>query len=66
MGSALAMATVASSTGILLPLYMWPTDNSTWSPVYEAASAHPDILFQVIINPDNGPGDDSKNLSSSF
>lgn len=60
MGIALAMASVVSSTSILLPLYQWPTDNSTWSAVYEAASAHPAIQFQVIVNPDNGPGGDSK------
>ncbi|KAJ5702320.1 CAZyme family GH135 [Penicillium malachiteum] len=57
MGSALALASVVSSTSILLPLYEWPTDNTTWAPVYEAAVAHPEIHFQVIVNPDSGPGD---------
>ncbi|KAJ5292806.1 uncharacterized protein N7443_008759 [Penicillium atrosanguineum] len=54
---ALSLASVVSSTAILLPLYSWPEDNSTWSPVYKAAAAHPDILFQVIVNPDSGPGE---------
>jgi hypothetical protein len=57
---ALSLTSLVSSTGILLPLYSWPEDDSTWSPVYEAATAHPDILFQVIINPSSGPGDTSK------
>jgi Spherulation-specific family 4. len=57
--AALCLASVVSSTGILVPLYSWPEDNSTWSPVFNAADAHPDILFQVIVNPDSGPGDTS-------
>ncbi|KAJ5083121.1 Spherulation-specific family 4 [Penicillium angulare] len=57
MGSALTMASVVSSTSILLPLYQWPTDNTTWSAVYDAAAAHPAIHFQIIVNPDSGPGD---------
>jgi hypothetical protein len=58
--AALSLASVVSSTGILVPLYSWPEDDSTWSPVFNAADAHPDILFQVIVNPDSGPGDTSK------
>jgi hypothetical protein len=60
LGTALAMALAVSSTGIIIPLYVWPTDDSTWSPVYEAVLAHPNIGFQVIINPDSGPGNTSK------
>lgn len=60
LGSALALASVVSSTSILLPLYEWPTDNTTWSPVFEAATAHPHINFKVIVNPDTGPGDTGK------
>ncbi|KAJ5090085.1 CAZyme family [Penicillium argentinense] len=57
LASFLAFASVVSSTGILLPLYVWPEDDSTWAPVYNAVSSHPDILFQIIVNPDSGPGD---------
>lgn len=60
LGSALALASVVSSTSILLPLYEWPTDNTTWSPVFEAATAHPHINFKVIVNPNTGPGDTGK------
>ncbi|KAJ5759422.1 Spherulation-specific family 4 [Penicillium odoratum] len=58
--SSAASSSTASSTGstsILLPLYIWPTDNTTWGPVYEAAAGNPDIEFQVIVNPSSGPGD---------
>ncbi|KAJ5219487.1 Spherulation-specific family 4 [Penicillium cinerascens] len=55
--SATASSTASPSTSILLPLYIWPTDNTTWAPVYEAAAGHPDIEFKVIVNPDSGPGD---------
>ncbi|KAJ5646875.1 Spherulation-specific family 4 [Penicillium lividum] len=50
-------ASSTASTSILLPLYIWPTDNTTWGPVYEAAAGNPDIEFQVIVNPSSGPGD---------
>lgn len=60
LGTALSMASAVSSTAIILPLYVWPIDDSTWSPVYDAISSHPDIEFQVIINPESGPGDTSK------
>lgn len=60
MGSALAMASIVSSTSILIPLYVWPEDITTWSPIYNTASENPDIEFHVIINPNSGPGDSSK------
>ncbi|KAJ5522858.1 CAZyme family GH135 [Penicillium frequentans] len=44
------------SPAILLPLYIWPTNDFIWEPVYTAAELHPKIQFQVIINPDSGPG----------
>ncbi|KAJ5923361.1 Spherulation-specific family 4 [Penicillium verhagenii] len=55
--AATASSTSSPSTCILLPLYIWPTDNTTWGPVFEAASENPDINFKVIVNPDSGPGD---------
>lgn len=57
LSAIIAFASLVSSTGILIPLYVWPEDDTTWEPVYTAVAAHPDILFQVIINPDSGPGD---------
>ncbi|KAK4555093.1 hypothetical protein LTR86_007859 [Recurvomyces mirabilis] len=40
---------------VLLPLYIWPTANS-WQPLFDAAKAYPDVQFQVIVNPNDGPG----------
>lgn len=62
MGCALAMASLASSTSILIPLYSYPEDASTWAPVHDAATAHPNIQFQVIINPSDGPQSTGKYL----
>lgn len=40
---------------ILLPLYIYPEDGS-WEPLVTMASAHSDVDFTVIVNPDSGPG----------
>ena len=66
LGTALSTASVVSSTGIIIPMYVWPTDDSTWGPVYDAISSHPNIEFQVIVNPDSGPGDTSKNTNTGY
>ncbi|KAM7217683.1 spherulin 4-like cell surface protein [Rhypophila decipiens] len=41
---------------IILPLYIYPHDNTTWSPVYEALQKHPSLNFTIVINPNSGPG----------
>ncbi|KAK7404034.1 hypothetical protein QQX98_010207 [Neonectria punicea] len=51
----------ASATGILLPLYVYPStewnDNAAnWKPVVTAVQAHANIDWTIIINPYNGPG----------
>ncbi|KAL3456235.1 Spherulation-specific family 4 [Aspergillus heterothallicus] len=51
-------ASLASATGVILPLYTWPSD-STWEPVYNALAAYPNVDFYVIVNPNSGPGDSS-------
>ncbi|KAL2820270.1 Spherulation-specific family 4 [Aspergillus granulosus] len=51
-------APLASTTGVILPLYTWPSD-SAWDPVYNALAAYPDVEFYVIVNPNSGPGDSS-------
>ncbi|KAL2847861.1 Spherulation-specific family 4 [Aspergillus pseudoustus] len=51
-------ASLASATGVILPLYTWPSD-STWEPVYSALAAYPDVDFYVIVNPNSGPGTSS-------
>ncbi|PWY90402.1 hypothetical protein BO94DRAFT_565046 [Aspergillus sclerotioniger CBS 115572] len=43
-------------TNVLFPLYIWPTNDTTWDPLYDSVTAHPDLNFTVIINPSSGPG----------
>ncbi|GFN11452.1 hypothetical protein AtubIFM55763_004889 [Aspergillus tubingensis] len=43
-------------TNVLFPLYIYPTNDSTWDPLYESVTTHPDLNFTVIINPSSGPG----------
>ncbi len=47
--------TSTSSTGVMVPLYTYPT-SSTWNEVIQAKLANPSVPIIAIINPDNGPG----------
>lgn len=38
-----------------LPLYSWPTDGA-WDGVYSTLSSFPNTQFNIIVNPDSGPG----------
>ncbi|KUJ17374.1 uncharacterized protein LY89DRAFT_684436 [Mollisia scopiformis] len=40
---------------ILFPLYFYP-DPGAWQPLYTSLSSYPSVTFDVIINPDSGPG----------
>ncbi len=40
--------------GIIVPLYTPPSDNS-WTELFSAKNAHPDVPMIAIINPDSGP-----------
>ncbi|TWU71438.1 hypothetical protein ED733_002676 [Metarhizium rileyi] len=44
------------ATNILIPLYIYPLNESSWSPLYDAVSRRPDLNFTVIVNPNSGPG----------
>ncbi|KAF2126989.1 hypothetical protein P153DRAFT_433463 [Dothidotthia symphoricarpi CBS 119687] len=44
------------NASVLLPLYIYPDDNSTWAPLYESLVARPSLQFTVIVNPASGPG----------
>jgi hypothetical protein len=48
----LAMAALARATGIVIPLYSYPT-GSAWQPILDAAQAHPALQFLVILNPNS-------------
>ena len=48
-----------SKSGILLPLYMYPTlwqAGNPWEKLANIAKAHPTIQIHAIINPNSGPG----------
>src|SRR5438445_989087 len=44
-----------SSTGIVIPLYTYPTDG-TWDQIIQAKNAHPSVPVIAVINPSDGPG----------
>ena len=47
-----------SNSGIVIPLYTYPTDGS-WSASLQAKKAHPNVPIIAIINPSDGPGGSS-------
>jgi len=51
----------ASATGILLPLYVYPSLNfndgaALWQPAISAMSSHSTVPWLVVVDPQNGPG----------
>ena len=41
----------------LLPLYIYPgTSLTAWTPIFNAIKQYPSVHWQVVINPDSGPG----------
>ncbi|PNY26845.1 Spherulin-4 [Tolypocladium capitatum] len=60
-GVVASLATYSSATGVLLPLYVYPSATSgdgatNWNPVFDAASAHSNVPWLVVMNVANGPG----------
>jgi hypothetical protein len=45
----------ALSTYMTVPLYVDPSNNN-WAPLYSAIAANPSLTFNLIINPNSGPG----------
>jgi hypothetical protein len=50
-----AAAAAPASTGLIVPLYAYPTDSS-WSALIQAKEAYPSVPIIAVINPDSGPG----------
>jgi len=51
------ISTVPSApTGLLIPLFIYPTTVSTWSSIAALPAAYPNVPVIAIINPDSGPG----------
>ena len=49
------ISTRTSPTGLIIPLYTYPTD-LTWNLVVQAKTTHPSVPIIAIINPNSGPG----------
>ena len=43
------------STGVVIPLYTYPTDDS-WNELVQVHASHPSVPTIAVINPSNGPG----------
>ncbi|KAI1369893.1 Spherulation-specific family 4-domain-containing protein [Xylaria arbuscula] len=59
--SALLAASQVAATGVLLPLYVYPSAEyndgaKNWAPAVNAAIATPNISWLMVINPGDGPG----------
>ncbi|ODA81126.1 hypothetical protein RJ55_04089 [Drechmeria coniospora] len=57
-----SVAVPAVSTGVVLPLYIYPSAEyddgaSNWAPAFDAISAHPNLPWLAVVNPGTGPGD---------
>ncbi|KAI3324264.1 Spherulation-specific family 4-domain-containing protein [Xylariaceae sp. AK1471] len=56
-----SMAASVSATGILLPLYLYPSAEfndgaANWKPAFDAMAASAHVPWLVVVNPANGPG----------
>jgi hypothetical protein len=48
-------ASTTSPTGVIVPLYTYPTDG-TWDAIIQSKKAHPTVPIVAVINPNSGPG----------
>ncbi|KAJ9624553.1 hypothetical protein H2203_005288 [Taxawa tesnikishii (nom. ined.)] len=46
---------IAAALTVALPLYQWPSSGA-WTSVYKVIASNPNTTFDVIINPNSGPG----------
>ncbi|KAJ9628485.1 hypothetical protein H2203_002384 [Taxawa tesnikishii (nom. ined.)] len=49
------MVNLAACLAVALPLYSWPSAG-VWDPTYHIIKSNPNTTFNVIVNPDSGPG----------
>lgn len=51
------MSGLLPNSTVIVPLYMYPLDESTWEPLHKAIDNNPDLHFLIVINPNSGPGE---------
>lgn len=56
---------VSLSHSIILPLYIYPTD-TTWNKLYTQVAAWPQLTFNIIVNPNSGPGASNSYPNSDY
>ena len=53
----LCLVLPSDSISIILPLYLYPGDNAAaWNDVFSTIEAYPAAQWQVVVNPNSGPG----------
>lgn len=60
-GIVLALAAGVSSTGVILPLYLYPSTTwndgaANWSPAFKAMADYPSLQWLAVVNVASGPG----------
>ena len=58
-------ATTAAATSLLLPLYIYPLSGA-WTPVFNAIASTPNVHWQIVVNPNSGPGPANSYPSSEY
>jgi Spherulation-specific family 4 len=43
-------------TGIVIPLYVYPSNSTSWNALTDAKENFPNVPLVAVVNPDNGPG----------
>lgn len=49
------MVNIAAALAVALPLYTWPLAG-VWDPVFDTIKSNPNTTFNIIVNPNSGPG----------
>ena len=65
--SSFCLALLSNSLSIIFPLYLYPGHNgAAWSDVFSTIEANPAAQWQVVINPNSGPGTTGIPSDSNF
>ncbi|KAJ7627130.1 Spherulation-specific family 4 [Roridomyces roridus] len=62
----LLVTAVYAKTGVIVPLYSYPSTTSTWGPLTTAMTNNPNTQFYIIVNPASGPGSANSQPDTSY